>query len=80
MPSTRHLWITFLVPSAPNRPQCAASLLFAEIIGPRWVHVSAAKKNNIDSIFLRLCQSDLQKKKTEINGINFKSGCCDKID
>ena len=32
-------------------------------VGPRWVHVFAAK-NNIDFLlFLRLCRWDLQKKK-----------------
>ena len=49
-------------------------------IGPRWVHVFAAKKKRRLSTFLRLCRSDLQKKNTGKNGIKFKRGCFDKID
>ena len=48
-------------------------------IGPRWVHVFAAKKKSRLSTLLRLCRSDLQNN-TEINGIKFKRGYFDKID
>ena len=50
-------------------------------VGPRWVHVFAAK-NNID--FLLFCDfvAEIYKKKKEkeTNGIKFKRGGFDKID
>ena len=72
------LILSFLAPSAPNRPQYAVSLLFAENIGPRWVHVLLLKKHRL-STFWRLCRSDLRKN-TGINRIKFKRDCFDKID
>ena len=50
-------------------------------VGPRWVHVFAAK-NNID--FLLFCDFVAEiyktKKEKETNGIKFKRGGFDKID
>ena len=75
------LILCFLVPRVPNRPQCAVSLLFAEMLAPGWVHVFAAK-NNID--FLLFCDFVAEiyktKKEKETNGIKFKRGGFDKID
>ena len=46
------LSVCFLVPSAPNRPQCSASSLFAEIQGPGGCMCLLLKKHRLSN-FLR---------------------------
>ena len=54
---------------------------------PRWMHVSATKKKNIDFLLFYDFVPEIYKKKknndnnnTEINGMKFKRGCFDKMD
>ena len=77
------IWNSFLVLlGCPFGPQCAATLLFAEMYVAGGCMCQLLKKKHRLSTFLRLCPWDLHKNNnnTEINGMKFKRGCFDKID
>ena len=64
----------------PNRPQCAVSLLFAEMLAPGACMCLLQKKNIDLLLFCDFVAEIYKKKKKETNGIKFKRCGFDKID